>query len=276
MKTLFSGLFVAVLLAVTISTGGAAGGYTATSVPVTIGQGQVWTFVTLDSSGRSEAVGVRFDEAVLDSLPAEASEYTLQFPAAATGTVFNHFAMDWNPQGHEPPGVYDAAHLDFHFYLVSPEELSLIKGGLCTSAENAGIPNPPGMVPVTCDVLAKAMRPLPVDMLPPDFQLVPAVAPNMGNHLMDPSAPEFNGQPFTQTWIYGAYDGKITFLEPMITKAFLQTRPDVSVPLKTPQAMPEAGWYPTQYSIRFLPDETTFAITLEDFKWFEASGVQKL
>jgi len=31
----------------------------------------------------------------------------------------------------------------------------------------------------------------------------------MGNHLLDLTGPEFNKQPFTRTWIYGAYDGKV-------------------------------------------------------------------
>ncbi len=273
-KILLSSLFVVAILVGFATTGGAAGGYTEWGEPAAVGEGQARTFVTLDGSGKPEAVGMQLSAAALSGLPAEVTATTLQFPEAAKSTVFDHFLLDWNPHGHEPPGVYNLSHFDFHFYMISEEERASVQAGACTSAQNSNIPNPPGMAPVPCDVFAKAMQPLPADMAPPDYQLAPAVVPDMGNHLMDLTAPEFNGQPFTQTWIYGVYGGKITFFEPMITKAFLETRPDVSVKLKTPETMPEAGWYPTEYSIHYLADQKTYSISLEGFKWFEASGAQ--
>jgi hypothetical protein len=53
---------------------------------------------------------------------------------------------------------------------------------------------------------------------------VPAMAANMGNHLIDFTAPEFNGEPFTHTYIWGAYGGSLIFFEPMVTTDFLKTR----------------------------------------------------
>ena len=50
------------------------------------------------------------------------------------------------------------------------------------------------------------------------------------------TAPEFIGKPFTVTYIYGFYHGNMTFVEPMITKAFLETHPDFTLPIKQPQA----------------------------------------
>ena len=38
----------------------------------------------------------------------------------------------------------------------------------------------------------------------------------MGNHLIDPTSAEFHGKKFTRTWIYGAYDGHVTFVEEML------------------------------------------------------------
>ena len=42
-------------------------------------------------------------------------------------------------------------------------------------------------------------------------------------------------------------------------------------PIATPQAMPEAGYYPTEYCIRYVGSEDAYAVTLESFQWFEAS-----
>ncbi|MGI8637700.1 MAG: hypothetical protein ACR2KZ_20055, partial [Segetibacter sp.] len=47
-----------------------------------------------------------------------------------------------------------------------------------------------------------------------------APVPQMGKHFVDIASPELNGQPFTQTFIYGSYDSKVTFYEPMITLDF--------------------------------------------------------
>ena len=35
---------------------------------------------------------------------------------------YRFMMLDWNPQGHQPPGVYTVPHFDFHFYMV-PDQL---------------------------------------------------------------------------------------------------------------------------------------------------------
>ena len=42
----------------------------------------------------------------------------------------------------------------------------------------------------------------------------------MGWHWIDPLSPEFTGQPFSKTYIYGYYGGELSFVEPMITLAY--------------------------------------------------------
>jgi len=45
----------------------------------------------------------------------------------------------------------------------------------------------------------------------------------MGNHLVDPTNAEFNGKKFTRAWIYGVYDGRVTFFEEMSTREYVST-----------------------------------------------------
>lgn len=276
-------MFLTGLLAVALVTVFATGQFTAGAAttertewgqPASVGQGQIATFVTLDSGGNPASVGVRFTNGMLSGLPDDDTETVLQFPEAAKATPLDHFVLNWNPHGHEPPGIYSAPHFDFHFYTVPENEVAAVQAGSCTSAQDSRIPNPPGSVPLTCDSFATAMQALPADMMPAGYQMMTAVAPNMGNHLVDPASPEFNGKPFTYTWIYGAYGGKLTFLEPMVTKAFLEKSEDIAVPLKLPKAMPQAGWYPTEYRIQHQPDNGTHTVSLNGFKWFAASNGQ--
>lgn len=40
----------------------------------------------------------------------------------------------------------------------------------------------------------------------------------MGNHLIDTTGPEFHGEGFTHAYIYGSWDGDVTFMEPVVTQ----------------------------------------------------------
>ena len=56
----------------------------------------------------------------------------------------------------------------------------------------------------------------------------------------------------THTWIYGAYDGRVTFYEEMLTLAYLKSRPKECVPIKTTLAVALTGYYPTKSCIRYV------------------------
>jgi hypothetical protein len=91
--------------------------------------------------------------------------------------------------------------------------------------------------------------------------------PTWATHLIDSKSPELvsQGQVFTHTFIFGAYDGHVIFYEPMITLPYLQSRPDTCVPIKQPQAWETAGYYPTRYCIRYRADDERYTVSLEDF-----------
>jgi hypothetical protein len=89
----------------------------------------------------------------------------------------------------------------------------------------------------------------------------------MGNHLINARSPELakNGPAFTHTFIFGAYDGHITFLEPMVTQAYIASKPDTCAPIKQPEAWEIAGWYPTRYCVRYLEATARYTVSIEDF-----------
>ncbi|HSR39348.1 MAG TPA: hypothetical protein VLL95_10575, partial [Phnomibacter sp.] len=81
-------------------------------------------------------------------------------------------------------------------------------------------------------------------------------------------APEFNGQPFSHTFIYGSYDGKVTFYEPMITKAFIESKVATHQNF-VPATLfdPDEAWYPTSYNIWYDPAKDRYYISLGGFTW---------
>lgn len=215
-----------------------------------MGQGRAHAFITLDASGKPTAIGVRMSETALTGLPAEPPsdadgwEYVLSLPKEAAVSGYDHIVIDWNPKGHIPPGVYDKPHFDFHFYLINPEQREKItaKGEDLARAHKAPAP----------EFMAEGY------VLPEGTEV-----PRMGAHAIDPAAPEFNKLPFTKTFIYGFYDGQMIFVEPMMTKAFLETKPNVTDQIKLPKAYSKHAYYPTSYGVNYDAAKQEYDISLE-------------
>jgi hypothetical protein len=226
------------------------------SVP--LGSGHIRTYVVLgnkkDPVTHAKPVvelGLEFSESAMKSLPAEETTLDTDFPVQARNTPFEFFEFDWNPHGHEPAGIYDKPHFDFHFYTTDREEIQSILPGPCFG--------------LACDVYDKARKPVPPEFLPQGYIDVGSVVPYMGNHLIDPTSPEFNGKLFTRTWLYGAYDGEIIFYEPMITRASLTEQPNQCTALKLPQAYEKNGYYPKKSCTEFDRHGHVYRISLKDF-----------
>lgn len=215
-----------------------------------MGIGSANAFITLDDSGRPTAIGIRMSESALIGLPAipprdaDGWEYVLYLPKEASISGYNHIVIDWNPKGHIPPGVYDKPHFDFHFYLISSEEREKItaKGEDLVRAHKAPAPEfmPEGYI------------------LPEGTEV-----PRMGAHAIDLSGPEFNKLPFTKTFIYGFYDGHMIFVEPMMTKAFLDTKPNAVDRVKLPKTYSKHAYYPTSYGVNYNATQREYEISLE-------------
>jgi hypothetical protein len=268
----------------------AAGGTTAaladttmlSSDPQTLGNGAARLYAELDAAGAPAVLGISFDKGMLEGLPAMPNTWSRCFDKNSNGRIDDHsecggdyelrFALpqelldgkstpfswvsvNFNPMGHPPPAppVWAVPHLDFHFYIMPEDQVMQIRPGPCSEL-------------IDCDDFARAQMPVQPQFLHPDHIDVGASVPAMGNHLIDSKTPELapGGPPFTHTFIFGAYDGQITFYEPMITLAYLD-RPETCAPIKQPKAWATEGYYPMTYCIRYLPAEERYTVTLEDF-----------
>jgi hypothetical protein len=74
---------------------------------------------------------------------------------------------------------------------------------------------------------------------------------------------------FSHTFIYGTYDGKLIFLEPMVSHAFLSSRPQQCRPVRSPSAYAAAGYYPTTYCVRHDAKSGSYRVTLEGLVYRE-------
>lgn len=203
-------------------------------------------------------VGLWLTAETLSGLPNEHTEDVPDFPSMDS-SPFTFSLINWNPHGHAPEGIYSIPHFDFHYYLTPVSILDEVEAGSCEGVE----------VPVTCETYERGTEQLPPEQVPPGYTDVGEVVPRAWNHLINPNALEFNGIRFGHTFIWGVFDGRIIFFEPMITKEFLEQRnEEVRTSIIMPERLPEPGWYPTTYTIRYLTSENAFAVTLEEFEMF--------
>ena len=199
--------------------------------PVTaMAGGTARSYVTLDRSGAPTDLGLALTETALNGLPAVSTEFVFALPPEASATPFKHAVINWIPLGHPPAMVYTVPHFDFHFYLITDAERNAIVLGDSTLA-------------------AKMVRQPAAEFVPAGY-VAGRNSERMGMHWNDLSAPEHHGEAFTKTFIYGSYDGVFTFGEPMVTKAYLETKPAaVATPVKLPAQYASRGYQATSYTV---------------------------
>lgn len=235
-----------------------------------VGAGGARSYVTL-SNGLPVAIGFELEEDTLRGLPgpmqhhkmaapspgttdyllehADMTEFLLDLPEQAQATPFKFLELDWNPAGHDPSGIYDKPHFDFHFYTITKAERDAIDPADPDFARKGKLLPQPELVP------ASYITPSPI-----------ALVPRMGVHWVSSQAEELHGKPFTQTFIHGSWNGRMIFFEPMITKAFLDSNPDVTLPISSAKCYEPAGYYPTAYSIRYDENTRIYRVSLSGFE----------
>lgn len=264
---------------------------TAAAEPATIygdaqalGQGSIRPYVKVNAEGIPAEVGVHFSVTALQGLPTEKNttsrcwdmngdgemtadecdgDTELRLPVpAVNGNVtppYQWVGVNFNPLGHMPPN-WGVPHFDFHFYMVSEATIDAIRTGPCEMMMN-------------CEDLERGKVPVPEQYVAPDYISIGAVVPAMGNHLIDSTSPQM-GPPFdpaTHTLIYGAYDGAITFIEPMVTLTYLETRPEECFPVAQPAAVQAAGYYPQTYCIRYDTEDDSMVVSLTGLEYRDQS-----
>lgn len=258
------------------------------------GDDDVWTFATSNRAGKPTHLGIWLTSEAFEHLTSqsEGQHLHLDFPEV-DGLTYTFAGIDWNPAGHPPADVWGLPHFDFHYYFVDESAIDAIV-----------TPSPLPVLGVATYDLPEAFWPENYVYEDPRF-----IVKQMGEHLYDETSPEWDPNvSFAHTYIYGAYDfaidpdspdgtvalplgpggsmveiptyegdgtGQLTFTEPMITEAFMRDVAasdggEVSTAVPTPDAFPEAGYYPTSYTTRYVGSQDAYVITLEEFAWFDA------
>ena len=221
---------------------------------VQMGDGHARSWANISHDDKMLAVGIEMTGGALEGLPGDpedfaASTFVLPLHQKTKAlTAFDHIVINWNVHGHEPDHVFDITHFDFHFYKIS-------------LADQLAIP-PYEIAPAMFDADP------PVAYMPPLYLHIPGGVPQMGAHWIDLLAPEVNGGVFTHTFIYGSYNGNITFLEPMATLATFESGNTVHQDFRQPQSFSPAGkYYPSRYNIWKDNSNGNHYLSLDQMVW---------
>ena len=219
-----------------------------------LGHGTAHLVLLTDAHNKPISLSLVLDQGALVGLPANEKkdgsewEYLVPMPPGPN-TGIDHVTVDWNPHGHIPPGIYTVPHFDFHFYMIDRKHQLAVAFPKQEKDPAARVTN--------------------ATIIPPGYQVVPeTVSDQMGVHAINPASPEFHNKPFTATFIYGYYNGRLIFLEPMITRAFLRSHPNATFRIPTPSKTSYPGYYPTTYSVHYAPAHRSYVIELGGFKHF--------
>ena len=261
-------------------------------------RGGVWTYATTDDGGNLSSLGVHIDGETLAGFGDDEVAAHLHFPEeTADGDdvdlhQFTFTGFHYNPAGHPPPEIYTVPHIDFHFYMMAEDDVQNISGG------------PLGEAPLP--FIGLADYDLPEAQLPEGYMFEEHrfIVKEMGEHLLDATAPEFQDEAFTHTYVYGVYDpsidpgnpdrietlqlqgecvdlpvygsdgeGKIHFVEPMVTTDFLRNdlAEEVAVDVATPEVFAEEDEYPTEYVMKPDGDGGVY-VSIDGFEEFPGAS----
>lgn len=211
--------------------------------PLNTTKGKIRTFIKVNMRDGSDQIGVAMSNSLVTALHEhEAREFILPLPSTHAIRPFNHVVINWVRDGHTPNEIYGAPHFDIHFYFI-PE--SIRQKMTCTGSDAAICHKQPAL-----------------NMIPPFYVSTPQGEPKMGWHWVDPRSPEFNGQPFTATLIYGFYNGKINFIEPMVTRDFLLSKQSFVSSVSVPEFYSKNRIFPRSYSVSFNEKDQMHYIVL--------------
>lgn len=215
---------------------------------VKVGDDSARTYVKVDKDGNPTAIGIAIDADGLKNIPDGHPQFglslTLPLPNEANSKLpYKHVTLDWNKVGHEPV-MFEVGHFDMHFYTITESEKMNI------GADSSKLYKDPNPREVPADYTGY------VNAGPLGLIAVGGV-PMMGWHFTDSTDAIVHGHhTFDHIFIYGFYNGKMNFMEPMITKAFLESKADVTTNIKQPLDYLNSGnYWPTKYRIHF--DATT-------------------
>lgn len=219
----------------------------------TFGSGVMETWVGYNSDGFPLEAGATIPMTIVNTMPAGGSGpsgaiATLKFPDdLRTRSFFKSLVVHSNPMGH-PGAYYLTPHFDFHFYNADADRIRTFM--------------PPDAGSHSASVV-----------LPAGYVMEPGAVPEMGSHAITEEDNELleSTEKFEKTMIQGYFNGRVEFVEPMLTQKLLKEKRSFTLPVPKPSDfnLPAATLYPTKFRAEYDAMTDSWNLIFSDFQTVE-------
>jgi hypothetical protein len=211
--------------------------------------GNISTWAVVDPTSVVQQIGVTVPLAVIQNPPSPSGTApvgviaVVAFPDIVKSTTFfDHFELDWSPNGHAPARLMGVSHFDFQFYGISPQAVQQI--------------TPPDPTPPARDRIPEGYA----------YPGTDAAVPQEGVSAL-PIAESQSTQPFTETIAAGFYGGSMISVAPTIAPSVLMQRQDIGT-MRSPRPV-TIGRYtraPNNFNATFDSASSSYQLVLSDFQ----------
>lgn len=219
-----------------------------TGASQTVSGATVSTWARVDAVDTVREFGVTVPLALVQNPPAgpgsgpAGAVAVLAFPdIVKASTFFDHFELRWEPNGHPPARFMGVPHFDFDFYGISPQEVLQITAP---------------------DTAAPTLDRLPTGYTYPG---VNAAVPQMGVRTFS-TAELQDTQPFTRTIAAGFANGRLIFLEPMITPAVLTQHQEFTLTAPRPVTVGRETRFPNRFMATFNSGANAYELSFGEIQ----------
>lgn len=211
---------------------------------VDLGEGKATGWISVSRSGEPVELGVELTRKSLYNLPDADFHVAVPLPDRTKElTPFDHVYITWSSHGHRGPNdtSFISSHYDVSFFTTTLEEQLAIPAPTDPSAKYNVYP-PTGY--------------MPADYYP--FGNLKGVGATWTDKVGYPG--------IRKAMVLGSYNGKFTFVSPIVIIEELQSGNSSSTPYSQPQYFEKTNtYYPTTYNIYADNSEQKHQVTLSDF-----------
>lgn len=212
--------------------------------PIELANGKASSWITVSHLGAPVELGLELNRASLYNLPDMDFHVSVPLPVRAKElTPFDHIYITWSSHGHRGPNdtSFIGPHYDIRFFLTTLEEHLAIPPPTDASARYNVYP-PTGYMPASFS----------------HFGNLTGVGATWTNQVGFPG--------IRKAMVLGSYNGKFTFVSPIVIIEELQSGNSSSTPYDQPKHFQKhKTYYPTRYNIYADDSKQKHQVTLSNF-----------
>lgn len=217
---------------------------------VAVGNGYVISWIRVINNQTPWEIGIDITSGVLEDLPKDSGliePAIIPLPDIAEKlTPFNHISITWNPENFSDIPGFEQAHFNFYFHTIPiGDRMSIPVWSEETDPSFSTYP-PRNHLPKNYSPLIKGI----------------GSYAEIGRHWLSTDSKSY--LPLAETFSFGTYDGKLIFMDPIVTLSVLKSGEEIIKPIPQPLYHSGNNPLPREYKISISKNENR-TVALRNF-----------